>query len=312
MRSINGSLGRASRQVVTVSFLLVTLIAWYVEASAGQLTLTWIDSSTSELGSSIERSTGTAGAFGEIGTTGPGVTSYTDLTVADGTTYCYRVRGFNATAYSGYSNVACATVAQIFGLAVVQIGIGAGRGTVTSVPAGISCGTSCSGSYATGTAVTLTATPATGSTFTSWRGGGCSGTSTCTVTVSGTTTVTATFALQPAEPPLTVTLSLNETTFSNGDGLTLSADVRVNFAFSNPVDVYLGAQDPFGSILRVGSYVSANMPSVGFSGVVAAGTLTGVPAGPYTLGLVLVKSGGDPQNLADRLSNFDSISFIVQ
>jgi hypothetical protein len=203
----------------------VTLIAWYVEASAGQLTLTWADSSTNELGCSIERSTGTTGTFGEIGTTGPSVIAYTDLTVADGTTYCYRVRAFNATAYSDYSNVACATVAQT---------------------------------------------------------------------------------------PLTVTLSLNETTFSNGDGLTLSADVHVNFAFSNPVDAYLDVQDPFGSIHPVGSYVNANMPSVGFSGVVAGGTLTGVPAGTYTLWLVLVKAGGDPQNLADRLSNFASISFIVQ
>jgi hypothetical protein len=288
----------------------VTLIAWHVEASAGQLTLTWIGSSTNELGSSIERSTGTAGAFGEIGTTGPSVTAYTDLTVADGTTYCYRVRAFDAIAYSGYSNVACATVAQTFGLAVVKIG--AGSGTVMSVPAGISCGTSCSGSYATGTAVTLTARPATGSTFTGWSGGGCSGTGTCTVTVMTTTTVTATFALQSEEPPLTVTLSLNETTFSNGDGLTLSADVHVNFDFPNPVDAYLDVQDPFGSIHPVGSYVNANMPSVGFSGVVAAGTLTGVSAGTYTLWLVLVKAGGDPQNLADRLSNFASISFIVQ
>jgi len=303
------SLRRPSRQVVAASFLLVTLIAWHVEAVAGQLSLTWLDNSTNELGFAVERSTGTTGIFGEVSTTGPNVTAYTDLTVADATTYCYRVRAFNATAYSDYSNVACATVAQTFGLAVVKIG--AGSGTVTSVPAGISCGTSCSGSYASGTAVTLTASPATGSTFAGWSGAGCSSTGTCTVTVSGTTTVTATFAPRPAEPPLTVTLSLNETTFSNGDGLTLSADVHVNFAFSNPVDAYLDVQDPFGSIHRVGSYVNANMPSVGFSGVVAAGTLTGLPAGTYTLWLVLVKAGGDPQNLADRLSNFGSISFIV-
>jgi hypothetical protein len=70
---------------------------------------------------------------------------------------------------------------------------------VTSTPAGINCGTSCSGSYASGTTVTLTAAPATGSTFTGWSGGGgCSGTATCTVTVTAATTVTATFATSPS------------------------------------------------------------------------------------------------------------------
>jgi len=66
---------------------------------------------------------------------------------------------------------------------------------VTSTPAGITCGTSCSATYASGTALTLTAAPATGSTFTGWSGGGCSGTGTCTVTLNAATTVTATFGV---------------------------------------------------------------------------------------------------------------------
>src|SRR5207244_8266207 len=61
---------------------------------------------------------------------------------------------------------------------------GTGSGTVTSTPAGITWGTSCSGSYASGTAVTLTATPAAGSTFTGWSGGGCSGTGPAPVRVT--------------------------------------------------------------------------------------------------------------------------------
>jgi len=197
------SLRRPSRQVVAASFLLVTLIAWHVDAVAGQLSLTWLDNSTNELGFSVERSTGTTGIFGEVSTTGPNVTAYTDLIVADATTYCYRVRAFNATAYSDYSNVACATVAQTFGLAVVKIG--AGSGTVTSVPAGISCGTSCSGSYASGTAVTLTASPATGSTFTGW-GGGCAGTGACIVSMTQNRSVTAAFA------PITVSALIPDRT----------------------------------------------------------------------------------------------------
>jgi cellulose 1,4-beta-cellobiosidase len=70
---------------------------------------------------------------------------------------------------------------------------GTGAGTVTSSPAGISCGAACSASYASGTAVTLTAAPASGSTFSGWSGA-CVGTGTCTVTLTAAQSVTATFA----------------------------------------------------------------------------------------------------------------------
>ena len=69
---------------------------------------------------------------------------------------------------------------------------GNGSGTVTSQPAGIDCGTTCSGNYATGTSVTLSATPASGSTFAGWSGD-CSGAATCTVSMTQARTVTATF-----------------------------------------------------------------------------------------------------------------------
>jgi hypothetical protein len=70
---------------------------------------------------------------------------------------------------------------------------GTGGGTVTSGPAGISCGSDCSESYAKGTIVTLTPAAASGSTFAGWSGGGCSGTGACKVTVSAATTITAMF-----------------------------------------------------------------------------------------------------------------------
>ena len=78
---------------------------------------------------------------------------------------------------------------------------GTGSGTVTSNPAGISCGSICTHAYDGydgGTSIRLKAIPARGSSFASWSGGGCSGIGTCDVTMEEAQTVTATFALKPA------------------------------------------------------------------------------------------------------------------
>ena len=71
---------------------------------------------------------------------------------------------------------------------------GGGTGSVTSSPAGIDCGSTCSHVFVSGTSVTLTATAGSGSRFAGWSGGGCSGTGSCQVTLNATTSVTATFA----------------------------------------------------------------------------------------------------------------------
>src|SRR5581483_2542702 len=81
---------------------------------------------------------------------------------------------------------------------------GSGQGTVTSSPAGINCGSSCSAPFDQGTQVTLTAKPASGSVFTGWSGGGCSGTGTCQVQLNTDKTVTASFAkLAPPDTEIT-------------------------------------------------------------------------------------------------------------
>jgi hypothetical protein len=80
---------------------------------------------------------------------------------------------------------------------------GNGSGTVTSSPAGISCGTTCGHKFAVGSAVTLTAKPTPGSKFAGWSGA-CTGTGTCKVTVNANTSVTATFTVIPP-PSTTVT-----------------------------------------------------------------------------------------------------------
>ena len=70
---------------------------------------------------------------------------------------------------------------------------GTGSGTVTSTPAGIDCGATCSAAYDSGTVVTLTATPALGSIFTGWRGCNTVSGLACTVNMSAAKSVSASF-----------------------------------------------------------------------------------------------------------------------
>jgi hypothetical protein len=71
---------------------------------------------------------------------------------------------------------------------------GTGFGSVTSSPAGITCGATCSTNYPSGASVTLSAAPSVGSVFSGW-GGACSGTSrSCTVAMSAARAVIATFS----------------------------------------------------------------------------------------------------------------------
>ncbi|MBL0059326.1 MAG: hypothetical protein IPP35_09500 [Elusimicrobia bacterium] len=74
---------------------------------------------------------------------------------------------------------------------------GAGVGTVSSSPAGISCGLDCSENYSIGTSVTLSAVPDGSSQFDGWSGGSCGGTGPCVVAVNDNTVVTAQFSVTP-------------------------------------------------------------------------------------------------------------------
>src|SRR5205085_1814950 len=87
-----------------------------------------------------------------------------------------------------------AVLARFLGNSLTVTKAGAGAGTLTSNPAGISCSGACSAPFAA-VPVALTATPAAGSIFTGWSGGGCSGTGTCQVQMSSDQSVTASFGL---------------------------------------------------------------------------------------------------------------------
>jgi hypothetical protein len=81
---------------------------------------------------------------------------------------------------------------------------GDGSGSVSSTPAGIDCGSSCSASFPHDTEVTLIATPGEHSDFTGWSGA-CAGTAPCVVTMDRALDVVATFGLRSSS--LTVSTS---------------------------------------------------------------------------------------------------------
>ena len=101
-------------------------------------------------------------------------------------------------------------------VAVTVVRAGLGSGSVTSAPAGITCGTTCSATFPSGGSIVLTATPAAGSVLGGWSGGGCSGTGTCTVTPTSATTITATFGSS-------TTFALAATVSGGGTGTVTSA-----------------------------------------------------------------------------------------
>jgi len=119
---------------------------------------------------------------------------------------------------SSAQSVTATFTLKTFALSVSKAGTGAG--TVTSSPAGINCGASCSASYPSGNVVTLTAAESSGSTFSGWSGAGCTGTGTCTVTMTAARSVTATFTL------VTYALTVNRT--GSGTGTVTSSPAGIS------------------------------------------------------------------------------------
>jgi hypothetical protein len=111
-------------------------------------------------------------------------------------------RGIAASSFSGSSGDVYvadpgAGRVEIFGLggkrdSLTVTRAGTALGSVSSMPAGIACPSTCSTSFPEGEEVTLTATAPEHSSFLGWSGGGCSGTGPCQIAV--TASVTATFA----------------------------------------------------------------------------------------------------------------------
>ncbi len=93
--------------------------------SPDYVSVNWTDNSTNEDGFRVERCTGTStfcaanpAAWAQITETGPGATVYSDQGLASMTTYTYRVRAFNVTGPSPYSNTSTTTTLSLPPVAV--------------------------------------------------------------------------------------------------------------------------------------------------------------------------------------------------
>ncbi len=124
---------------------------------------------------------------------------------------------------------------------------GNGFGTVTSSPAGINCGNSCTAAYTLNSTVALTANPDFGYSFSGWSGA-CSGTGSCNLIMSSDYSVTATFIEIPiaacsANPTFvngSVYPSIQAAYNAAPDGSSiklLATDIYENFVANRGIDV---------------------------------------------------------------------------
>jgi hypothetical protein len=172
-----------------------------------------------------------------------------------------------------------------FNVAVTKAGFG--TGTVTSAPAGINCGATCTAPFTSGSSVTLTATPDAGKTFTGWSGGGCAGTGTCVINpILADTAVTATFGdvvaptttiltgptdpSNAANPTFTFSADESPVTFrcslDGAPATVCSSPTTVNVA-NGPHTFTVFATDPAGNVGNTASFswtaagvIAANVP----------------------------------------------------
>jgi tripartite motif-containing protein 71 len=81
-----------------------------VAVSRSQINLAWVDNANNETGFKIERCTGSKCTdFAQIATVGVNVTTFANSGLGSRTTYRYRVRAYNDSGDSAYSNIAKAT-----------------------------------------------------------------------------------------------------------------------------------------------------------------------------------------------------------
>jgi len=93
-----------SNEANTNSLLNAPSVLNGTATSPSSTALSWTDNSSGETGFKIERKTGAAGTYSQIGTAPANATSYNDTGLTASTVYYYRARAYTADVNSSYSN----------------------------------------------------------------------------------------------------------------------------------------------------------------------------------------------------------------
>jgi FG-GAP-like repeat/Divergent InlB B-repeat domain/FG-GAP repeat len=183
------------------------------------------------------------------------------------------------------------TARSVFRLAVTKAG--AGTGTVSSTPPGISCGTACTSLFEAATQISLVASPAPGSTFASWTGA-CSGpdANACLVTLTSDLSVSATFnplsdfSMTPASTSLSMkrgSLATDVLTFTAQGGF--QGAISLSCSVSGPTPLPSCSVSP----LSVNSGDTATL-TVNAASLIASGEAPGIIPGLLYATLLLIPS----------------------
>lgn len=228
-------------------------------ASATQITLAWTDNTSYETQYSIERSPNGTSSWTVLGTVATNVTTTTNSGLTAGTAYYYRVRAYDSTNYSGYSNTANQTIRTITATA------GANGAITPTGTVGV----------ANGSNQTFTITPNSGYKI-------------ATVTVNGgaaATNPTYTFTNVTSNQTISATFTAN--TFT----ITASAGSNGTISPSGAVAVNGGANQVFTMTPNTGYYLStlavdgasvATSSTYTFSNVIANHTISAMFSGNST------------------------------
>lgn len=200
-----------------------------------------------------------------------------------------------------------------YDLTVVKTG--KGTGVVTSIPAGVECGLTCTVRAEHGAVITLTATPDTFASFTGWQGA-CSGTTpVCTVSLTASQMVMATFGSQ--QYALTVTKS------GSGAGIITSIPPAIDCGIT------CTALLEHGTVVTLTTTPGARSAFAGWSGACTAlgpcvvtmsaataltATFTGVPVASLTAAIAVtptMATAGQPVTYTYRITNTGDLSVTV-
>jgi Divergent InlB B-repeat domain len=128
----------------------------------------------------------------------------------------------------------------------LSVGVtGTGKGSVVSAPAGIDCGTACTGTFDWNSSVTLTPQPAPGSRFSAWTGA-CAGSGPCTVSLTAAASVTAVFDLDSF--PLAVSKT------GSGRGIVTSTPAGIDCGDRCSAPFVFGSSVTLSAVAATGSH----------------------------------------------------------